>query len=553
MRTLREAISQVSAPGEVFETRERAGVREFLHAPESLCDIYDGARGEEKTFLVFRDDSWSFARVIEEADLLSGALVNELGVSPGDRVALLMRNRPEWIVAFAAVTRFGAVAVALNAWWSSEEVDYALQYSEPRVLVVDEAHAELGVRLARPRGIAVVVVGGVDESIVVESGAWRYPDLLSRRHSAPTGRPGKEDLATMMFTSGTTGRPKGAVSTHGAIIQSLMAFSAGLFIEALRQSERDHPPSEETTLILLVPLFHVTGCIPVMLSSFTWHFTLVITTSWDPEEALQLIARHRVTHVVGVPTQVYDLIHSPSFEVADLSSVARLGGGGAPTPAALVERVETRLEHGRPNLGYGLTETNAYGPQNYGDDYVARPSSTGQTPTIVMDVEIRSSLGTPCATGEVGEIWVNGPTLFSAYWRHEEATREALVDGWFRTGDLGYLDDEGFLYVVDRTKDMIIRAGENVYSAEVEAVLEAHPRVARAVVVGVSDDRLGQRVVAVIVARPGEDVSAEDLEEFARQHLASYQVPSEIVITQDPLPMTSTGKVRKDVVRRRYF
>ncbi len=548
--SLREAISRVSAPGELFETREAGAGREFSHAPNSLRELYDAARGDDSPFLLVGDEVWSFDRVMRQADGLSRFLVDERHLVPGDRVGIAMRNCPEWVVSFVAVTGAGLVLVALNPWWSEEEWASALSDARPDVLIVSKDLLDLAQRATATYPHHLIVVG---EDAPRSVGVTPYRDVVAHSAPPPEYRPGRSDLATMLFTSGTTGRPKGAISTHGAIGQSLMAFSAGLVIESLRTSENDRPTGLPTTPILLLPLFHVTGLVPVLLSSLAWKFRLVMTRGWHPEEVLELIERHRVTHVVGVPTQTFDLLHSSTLDTTDLSSVARLGGGGAPAPASLVQSVERRLEHGRPFLGYGLTETNAYGPQNYGDDYVARPSSTGQTPTIVMDVEIRDERGEVVPPTRVGEIWVNGPTLSLGYWENEEATRESFVEGWFRTGDLGYRDEEGFLYVVDRVKDMIIRAGENIYCVEVENALETHPLVDRAVVVGLADERLGQRVGALIVTRAADSLREEDLREFAVSHLAHYQVPSQFVLTSDDPPTTATGKVHKDLVRERYF
>ena len=548
---LSDAIAQVSAPGEIFETRTRGMLREFVHAPESLRDLVDAARGDPRPFLLFGEEEWSFARVVEGADALSTYLVSELGLRRGDRVAIAMRNRPEWVVTLAAVTQVSLVLVALNPWWSEEDLSDAISDADPRALIVGEELSEFARRLTESHSLTVIRV--VRES--TPSGPASFGVDFHELLRGPVGnlepRPRRDDVATMLFTSGTTGRSKGAVSTHGAITQALLAFSAGLVIESVRSNETDSP--SETVPILLVPLFHVTGLIPVLLSSIAWKFRLVVASHWDPGEVLALIARHGVTHVIGVPTQIYDLLHAPGSERTDLSSVRRLGGGGAPAPVDLVNQVEERLEGGRSFLGYGLTETNAYGPQNYAEDYVRRPGSTGQVPTIVMDVEIRDDKGRRCAVGEVGESWVHGPTLARGYWRRDEETRAAFVEGWFRTGDLGYLDDEDFLYVVDRVKDVIIRAGENVYCAQVEAVLSRHPKVVTSVVVGLEDERLGQRVGALVVVRATDRVSEEEIREFATRHLARYQVPSDIVISASPVPVTATGKVKKDLVRSIYF
>jgi long-chain acyl-CoA synthetase len=215
--------------------------------------------------------------------------------------------------------------------------------------------------------------------------------------------------------------------------------------------------------------------------------------------------------------------------------------------------VDQVFENARPNLAFGMTESNAYGPQNYGDDFQRHPTSTGQTPTVVMDVEIRDPQGHVMAPSEVGEIWVSGPTLFRGYWHHPEATAETLVEGWLRTGDVGFLDEEGFLFIEDRLKDMILRGGANVYCAEVESVLYEHPSVLEAAVCGLPDERLGESVAAVVVVRDGAHLTEEQLTAFLSTRLASYKIPTRIAFTTERLPTNATGKIVKSALAQHYF
>jgi long-chain acyl-CoA synthetase len=304
---------------------------------------------------------------------------------------------------------------------------------------------------------------------------------------------------------------------------------------------------------LVVPLFHVTGNIPVMLSCFSWHFKLVMMYRWEPERALQLIERHKVTNFVGVPTQSWDMLENPNFAKYDTSSLQAVGGGGAPAPAKLVARVDSSFKQGRPTLGYGMTETNAYGPGNYGDDYITHPSSTGRTPTIVMDVEIRDEEINAVATCESGEIWMKSPTLIRGYWNKPEATTSTIMNGWLRTGDLGYIDEEGFLYIEDRLKDMILRAGENVYSAEVESAIYEHPSVYEAAVFGLPHERLGEEVAVVVMLKPGMTLSESELHAHLHSRLASFKIPTRVVFTNEPLPRNAAGKFLKREMPSRYF
>ncbi|MDE3031449.1 MAG: acyl--CoA ligase [Acidobacteriota bacterium] len=554
--SLREALDQVTAPGEIFEvtTRERDGVtqRVFTHSPATLRDIFDGARGVEQTFLVYEGEEWSFADVMRAADEFGDALVSHYGVRRGDRVAIAMRNLPEWIVAFAATISIGAVVVSLNAWWTAAELAFAIDDSDACLVVADVERSERLLDACRARATPVVIARG-DETSVAPDGARHWVDVVMKGATMPVVTIAGDDDATILYTSGTTGRPKGAVSTHDAICQTLMAFSTGLVVEGRRRGPRDHEPDDPTSFILIVPLFHVTGCVPVMLSCFTWHFKLVMMHHWEPGVALALVQKHRITNVVGVPTQSLDLLNCDDFALYDTSSLVTVGGGGAPAPPSLVRRVQESFVHARPNLAFGMTETNAYGPQNYGDDYQSHPSSTGQTPTVVMDVEIRDPQGRVVAAGEVGEIWVSGPTLFRGYWNQPLATSEVLVDGWLRTGDVGYLDEEGFLYVEDRLKDMILRGGTNVYSAEVEAALFEHPDVWEVAVCGLPDERLGEAVAAVVVVREGVTITEAEMVAFASSRLAHYKIPERFAFTTDRLPVSATGKVSKSTLARHYF
>jgi long-chain acyl-CoA synthetase len=553
---LRDAISLVTGPGELFEVTSRTtnGVtrRVFSNSPATLRDIFQGARGAHETFVVYEGEEWSFDDVMVAVDEFADALVNHFGVRRGDRVGIAMRNLPEWIVAFAATVSVGAIVVSLNAWWTTDELDFAISDSDVSVMVTDPERCERVLEICRRRQTPLVLARG-DATTAAPEGAVHWIDIVVKRAPMPMVDLSGDDDATILYTSGTTGKPKGAVSTHDAICQTLMAFSTGLIVEGHRRGPRDHAPSDPTCFILIVPLFHVTGCVPVMLSCFSWHFKLVMMRRWDPETALNLIEKHRVTNVVGVPTQSWDLLNYAGLSKFDTSSLVTVGGGGAPAQPALVARVDATFANGRPNLAFGMTETNAYGPQNYGDDYQSHPDSTGQTPTVVMDVEIRDPTGQALAPREVGEIWVSGPTLFRGYWNMPDATAEALVEGWLRTGDVGYLDEEGFLYIEDRLKDMIVRGGDNVYCAEVESALYEHPAIWEAAVCGLPDERWGEAVAAVVVLREDASLTEEELTLFLSSRLARYKIPTRIAFTRERLEANATGKIAKRDLAQRYF
>jgi long-chain acyl-CoA synthetase len=551
-----DAVAAVTGPGQPFEIVAATvlGVEQriFAHAPGSLRDLLGTARGRgDQTFLVFEDERWSFADVMARVDALGAVLVDTYGIVRGDRVAIGMRNYPEWVIAFAAITSVGAVAVSLNAWWTEDELDYGLSDSGARVLVADRDRVVRSAASCARLGTRVLAVRTTpaDE---LPAGIDRWDDVLPLGAALPDVAIDTDDDATILYTSGTTGRPKGAVSTHRAVLQALFAFASRATVERVRDPEAAQASEDvESVFILIVPLFHVTGCVPVMLSCFALGFRLVMMYRWDPERALQLIERERVTNFVGVPTQSWDLMESPEFNRYDTSSLRAVGGGGAPAPPTLVARISDRFKAGGPNIGYGMTETNAYGPGNSGADYVHRPSSTGRAMPI-LQVAVRDPLGADLATGRSGEIWMKGPNLIRGYWNRPDATAEAIVDGWLRSGDVGYLDEEGFLFIEDRLKDMILRAGENVYCAEVEAALYEHPSVHEVADFGLPDPRLGEEVAAVVVTRPGATVTVEELQAQVAARLAAFKVPTRIMVTDEVLPRNAAGKILKRELRTTF-
>jgi long-chain acyl-CoA synthetase len=545
-----DAAAQVTAPGQRFETTRVEAANgitytAFENAPPNLRAVFDTARRRgDDTFLVYEDERWGFDEVMRHVDALGALLVETYGVAKGDRVAIGMRNYPEWVIAFAAITSIGAVSVSLNAWWTEDELDYALEDSGTSVLIADRERVERGAAACQRLGIKVLAVRADDAAIEAD----RWEEVLPLGSPMPDIDVLPDDDATILYTSGTTGRPKGAVSTNRAIVQALLGFGCRTAIQRLRRPEESGTPSDPPAFILIVPLFHVTGCVPVMLSCFSAGIKLVIMYKWDPERALELIERERVTNFVGVPTQSWDLLESPRFSEFDTSSLVSVGGGGAPAPPELVKRVASSFAKGRPSIGYGMTETNAYGPQNSGQDYEEHPTSTGRAAPM-LEIEVRDADDRPLPRGERGEIWFKGPHLIRGYWGKPEATAETIVDGWLRTGDIGRVDDEGFVYVEDRAKDMVLRGGENVYSAEVEAAIYEHPAVYEAAVFGMPHERLGEEVAAVVYPRPGLDLTVEELQAHVGERLASFKVPSRIAIVAEQLPRNPAGKILKRELR----
>ena len=546
--TFLEANAAVTGPGQIFELidGEVRGVKMkvFKNAPAHLGQVFAGSRGHgDKTFLVYEDEIITFAQAADRIDALASLLVNTYGVKKGDRVAVAMRNFPEWVMSFAAIISVGAINVSMNSWWTEDEMDFALEDSGATVLTCDQQRFDIGATSCVKKNVKVLVVRA-EKPLPAGVDKWEEVLPLGDKHPGADIQP--DDDATILYTSGTTGRPKGAVSTHRAIISSIMAFSARntIFQMSGTKLKDVDGPEVPTSFILIVPLFHVTGCVPVMLSCFVAGLKLAIMYKWDPEKALEMIEREQITNFVGVPTQSWDLVNSPAFEKYDTSSLRAVGGGGAPSPTSLVGKVNDKVKNGNPQLGYGMTETNAFGPAITGSDYLSHPTSTGRA-SWPMLVEVRDENLKPVPTGQSGEIWFFGPMLIRGYWNRPDATAETIVDGWLRSGDLGRLDADGYVYVEDRVKDMILRAGENVYGAEVESAIYEHPAVHEAAVFGVPHERLGEEVGVAILPNDGMTLTPEELWVFLDAKIAKFKIPTQVVIMTEPLPRNAAGKFLK--------
>jgi long-chain acyl-CoA synthetase len=546
--TFLEANATITGPGQIFELidAEVRGVkmRVFKNAPAHLGQLFAGSRAHgDKPFLVYENETFTFAQAADHIDALASLLVNTYGVKKGDRVAVAMRNFPEWVMSFAAIISVGAINVSMNSWWTEDEMDFALEDSGATVLICDQQRFDIGAASCVNKNIKVLVVRAEKP---LPAGIDKWEEVLPLGDAHPGADIQPDDDATILYTSGTTGRPKGAVSTHRAVISSLMAFSArnNVFLMSGTKLKEVDGPEIPTSFILIVPLFHVTGCVPVMMSCFIAGLKLAIMYKWDPEKALEMIEREKITNFVGVPTQSWDLVNSPEFEKYDTSSLRAVGGGGAPSPTSLVGKVNDKVKNGNPQLGYGMTETNAFGPAITGSDYLSHPTSTGRA-TWPMIVEVRDENLKPVPTGQSGEIWFFGPMLIRGYWNRPDATAETIVDGWLRSGDLGRLDADGYVYVEDRVKDMILRAGDNVYGAEVESAIYEHPAVHEAAVFGVPHERLGEEVGVAILPNAGMTLTPEELWAFLDAKIAKYKIPTQVVIMTEPLPRNAAGKFLK--------
>jgi long-chain acyl-CoA synthetase len=563
-----DPIAQLTGPGGPFEivVEDVVGhpMQVYAQRMRSLRELMaQNAARAEVDWLVQQDRRFTYGEHDRLARVLAHALAG-LGVERGDRVALVSANVPEWVITWWACAVLGATLVPLNAWWKAEELEFGLGDSEAKVLIADARRlAIVRDRLdSLPALEHVFVIEERQRSASDQSDG--SPDATARSFAeliAEPGDPGmpespidEDDVLAILYTSGTTGKPKGATVSHRQAIANVQ----NIIVMGVAQAMRGTPPPEaqaglQSSSLLVVPLFHVTGCLSTMTLSYATGGKVVLMPvgRFDPDVAMETIERERVTSIGGVPTIMWRILESPNLDTYDLTSVKRASYGGAPAAPELVERIERVFPHMRKTLttAYGLTETASVATAHGGDDYFAHPGSVGRAaPTV--ELRVIDEQGRDAAPGDRGEIWIKGPTVMAhGYWRRPDANAAAFTDGWFHTGDIGYLDPDGFLYLVDRAKDMIIRAGENVYSVEIENVLFDHPDVVDAAVVGVAHKTLGEEVKAVVQLRPGSTTTAEDLREFCRKHLADFKVPEYIELRDEPLPRNPAGKVLKNLLR----
>jgi long-chain acyl-CoA synthetase len=558
-------LAQLTGPGGPFEivVEDVLGVptQVYKQRMKSLRELVaQNALRADVPWLVQGERRFTFGEHDRQARRVARALA-ELGVERGDRVALCSANLPEWVITFWACAVLGATLVPLNAWWKAEELEFGLTDSESTVLVADARRiAALRPRFTELRALRhVFVIGDGAEAEVVHP-VRPFSDLAGDG-TDDTDDPGlpetpidEDDLLAISYTSGTTGQPKGATLTHRQALANLQ----NIIVMGVAQAMRGTPPPEaeaglQSASLLVVPLFHVTGCLATMMLNYATGAKLVLMPvgKFDPDVAMQIIQDEKVTSIGGVPTVMWRILESPNLDDYDLSSVKRASYGGAPAAPELVERIEQTFPNLRKTLttAYGLTETASVATAHGGDDYFSHPGSVGRAaPTIELRVVDEHGRDQPA--GKRGEIWIKGPTVMAhGYWRRPEANAAVLTDGWFHTGDIGYLDADGYLFLVDRAKDMIIRGGENVYSVEVENVLFDHPDVVDAAVVGVPHRTLGEEVKAVVQLRPGSGTTEDDIKAFCKQHLADFKVPAYVDIRTEPLPRNPAGKVLKNLLR----
>jgi acyl-CoA synthetase (AMP-forming)/AMP-acid ligase II len=548
-----DALRALSAPGADFELTEEVvrGVpmRVFRNAPASLRAVLEATREfAERDAVVYERERFTYAELLAVTRGLAARFKERYGLEPGDRIAVAMRNYPEWPLVFWAAIAAGLVVVPLNAWWTAAELRYAIEDSGARLLVADGERMEvLGDQLAELPLRGVIAVRPAAELAQRAEGWEEVRAELDLDASLPDVNIEPDDDATILYTSGTMGTPKGAIGTHRNHVTNLMntALNGALGLTMAG----GEPPEEQPVYMTTFPIFHIAGQTGMQFSALSGS-KLVLLYRWDNAKALEMIERERVSSLAAVPKTVRRLLDSPELAERNLSSLTGLASGGAPVPPDLILQVDRQFASAvAPANGYGLTETTSAVVVNSGEEYVEHPDSVGR-PVVGSDLRVVDpGTGKDVPHRQVGELWVRGPNVVRGYWNKPNETAESFTDGWFHTGDLGYVDDDGLVYVVDRLKDVVIRGGENVYCAEVEATLFEHPAVEDVAVVGLPDELLGEEVAAIVNLREGASAGEGQLRAHAAERLARFKVPGVIVLRGEPLPRTATGKVLKRDLR----
>jgi acyl-CoA synthetase (AMP-forming)/AMP-acid ligase II len=544
--SLEEIEARLTGPGAPFEIVEEEVLGERMQVIKnrrrSLRELLEASAAfGDKEYIVYEGRRISYAEHLRQVASVAQALRERYGIEPGDRVAILAANCPEWLVTLWATVSLGGIVAALNGWWKADEILYGVENSDPKLVVGDRK------RLARLEGRELGV-----PVVEIESG---FKELVDYAPDAglPEQPIAEDDPAVILYTSGTTGRPKGAVVSHRGIcgfVQLAMLNGLRSMMAAAAKGTKPEANPPAASSLVTVPLFHMSG----LYTGAVMMLVVGAKTVWragrfDPEDVLRLIEKERVTTWAALGSMAPRVLYHPNIDKYDLSSIRNIGQGGAPTTPELLERMREVAPNGAHALGigYGLSEAVASVAIALGEELVEHPKSAGRLqPT--HEVEIRGSDGGALPEGQEGEIYVRSPYLMLEYWRNPEASAEAIRPGrWLATGDIGHVE-AGRLYVNSRARDMILRAAENIHPFEIEHCLGAHPKVSEVAVVGVDHPELGQEVKAIVVPAEGASLDSEELARWAGESLASYKVPTKWEFRAEPLPRNAAGKVLKNVL-----
>ena len=517
-------------------------VRAFKNAPKNIRDMLLGvAAFSEYTYLVYKDTSYTYGEVLEQTAKLAWLLKEEYGGGPGDRVAICMRNYPEWPAAFLAPVCLGAATSPLNGWWSGPEMEYALTDSGAKVLIADKQRMD---RIAE--GLSRLGIGGLTIRETEQDG---WGDILAGRSETelPECEIDPDQLAMLYYTSGSTGHPKGVPSTHRNVTNALMSWE----VDGRAYSLRNELPTPKVPFefqvrsLVTIPFFHVTASHACFFAALRSGHKLYLMYKWDEDEAMETIEREEITHIVTVPTISGDLVRAAARSGKQFPSLQNMGGGGAARPSQQVRDIASTFENCVPSTGWGMTETNAIGSTIRGQDYLDRPMSSGRR-SVIMDYRLVDEKGDHT---DRGELLVRGACVVKEYWNKPKETAATFADGWMRTGDVVTFDDDGFIYIVDRVKDIVIRAGENISCTDVENAICEHPDVADAVACGIPDERLGEDLVAVVRPKQGSELNDESLSSHLADRLAKFERPSRFFFREAPIPRIATGKFARRQLR----
>lgn len=550
-----QAVHHITSSNPTFalvETEIR-GVpfRVFQNAPPNLRALMQASREPQGNgtadYLVYQDETWTYDEFCHETNRMAHVLQQNMNIRPGDRVAIAMRNCPELLTLTMAISSLGAVVVFLNAWWTTQELKYALTDTGAQVVFADSVRIERLKPLVSSHSLRLIGVRDGEPLCDFRYGTLR--DAM-RDDSWPEAPIDPDDDFAIMYSSGTTSHPKGVVQTHRGAINAVFTWLMQAAIAPLiAPPAEDAPPPPRPAVLVVTPLFHVTATHPVFLLSLPAGAKLALMEKWDATRAACIIRDEKITRFLGVPTQSADLLTAATEMNEPLETLDYLGSGGAKRPAAQVVELARKFPNANIATGWGMTETNAVGIGLAGPEYLERPGVAGRLHPPVQDLQFLDEDGQPVPQGEIGEITVKSPCNMRCYLNKPEATAEVLQDGWLRTGDLGYIDPEGYVTIVDRKKNIIIRGGENIACLDVEGALHRHPAVAEACAFSVPDDRLGEVVGAVLQIRPGMQVDQQELLDFLVDHIAKFKLPERLWMQSDPLPRGATDKIDRRAIR----
>ena len=551
--TREQALAQLTAKGQPFEIVETEAigrrVRVFANAPKNIRELIEATRSD-KEFLVYENERYTYEDTWRQACRLAHALVNDFGVKKGDHVAIAMRNYPEWIFSYVAIASIGAVAIAVNSLWTADEMAHGLNLSKPKVLIADQERIDRVMSLASlPEGLRII---GVRTKKPLPANATEWGDIAAKAEQTamPAIDVSPDDDLQMLFTSGSTGNPKGAVSTHRNVISALLSWELDLhasWATGLLTPPPADPPPPQTAMLLAIPLFHVTGLLACYMQSYRFQRRMILMYKWDVERGAEIIEREGITHMTATPAITGDLVAFSRATGRKFPTLTQIGGGGAARAPEQVRAIASVFEKAYPGTGWGMTETNAIGVGIAADDYLRKPESSGRC-SAVLDIRVVDENNRPLPAGQRGELQIRGASIVKGYYNNPKANASEFIDGdWFRTGDVAIIDEEGFVFIVDRIKDLVIRGGENIGCGAVEYALQEHPAVQEACVYGVPDERLGEEVATTLYL--SQPVSEAELRAFLETRLAKFQIPRYFRFETQPLPRGATGKILKKDLR----